>query len=67
MKDVEKVDSLLAEAKGKFKAMVLVGVSEKGTMEILSEPANVAVNHWILNRALFELNLLEKGAYASEQ
>jgi len=65
--DVAKVDGLLAEAKGKFKAMVLVGIEEDGTMEILSEPANVAINHWILNRALFELNLLEKGAYGSEQ
>jgi len=65
--DVAKVDELLAEAKGKFKAMVLVGVEENGTMEIMSEPANVAVNHWILNRALFELNLLEKGVYGNEE
>ena len=65
--DVAKVNELLAEAKGKFKAMVLVGIEEDGTMEILSEPSNVAVNHWILNRALFELNLLEKGAYGAEE
>jgi hypothetical protein len=39
--------------------MIAVGITEDGTTVIRSSTGNVAVLHWLLNKAVFELNMIE--------
>lgn len=61
-----EADKLLEEAKGQFKAVMVTGFDEQGNLKVLASPDNAAVAHWILNRALFELNLYEKSLQAMQ-
>jgi hypothetical protein len=63
---MKETDIILEEAKGKFKAGVIVGVKDDGEVAVMAYPDNLAIAHWLINRAVFELNLHERGAYAKE-
>lgn len=39
--------------------VIAVGIKEDGTTVIRSSTGNVAVLHWLLNKAVFELNMIE--------
>jgi len=39
--------------------LIAVGIKEDGTTVIRSSTGNVAVLHWLLNKAVFELNMIE--------
>lgn len=58
--NTEGVSSLLDASKDRFKAICVVGVKDNGAIDIVPSYANYQFTHWILNRAIFELNFSEK-------
>lgn len=63
---MEEANNVIDQAKDQFKAVVVAGFDEQGNLKVMASPDNAAVAHWILNRALFELNLFEKTLQASQ-
>lgn len=56
----EKVqETLAAISEENLQALVVIGVQDDGRIVIRSSENNVAVMHWMLNRAAFELNVFE--------
>lgn len=55
-KITEAMDELLAQEP---QAVVAIGLREDGSTIIRTSETNVAVMHWMLNKAIFELNVFE--------
>lgn len=56
----DKVSEALDQIKAENPTAVLsVGVGEDGHLIIRSSETSVAVLHWLLNKAIFELNIFE--------
>lgn len=53
-------NSVLDDAKDKFEAIMVCGVTKDGEIVISSSMTNVLGMHWLLNRSLFEVCLFEK-------
>lgn len=55
-----QVDEKLNEAKGKFTAVAIVGVTEEGGFDLLTNVSQYSYIQWLLNKASFELFIHEK-------
>lgn len=55
-KVTQAIDELMEQEP---QAIVAVGLREDGTAVIRTSESNVAVIHWLLNKAIFELNVFE--------
>lgn len=55
-----QVDAKLDEAKGKFTAIAVVGVTEDGGFDLLTNVSQYSYIQWLLNKASFELFIHEK-------
>ena len=58
----KEVDSKLDEAKGKFTAIAVVGVTEDGSFDLLTNVSQYSYLQWLLNKGSFELFIHEKNA-----
>lgn len=56
----EEVKKVLQEVgETELDALITVGISSDGKVQLRSSANNVAVMHWLLNKGLFELNVFE--------
>lgn len=55
-KVTEALEQISAEAP---KAIIAIGIKDDGTTVIRTSETNVAVMHWLMNKAIFELNVFE--------
>jgi|TARA_B110000908_G_scaffold166557_1_gene217887 hypothetical protein len=63
----ETADSILEKSKESFADVVVIGVKEDGTIIINASGHNTQFCHWMLNKALFELNLYEQHQQGLQQ
>lgn len=57
-----EVNAKLAEAKGKFTAIAIVGVTEEGQFDLVTNVSQYSYLQWLLNKGSFELFIHEKNA-----
>jgi len=57
-----QVNSKLDEAKGKFTAVAIVGVTEDGTFDLVTNVSQYSYLQWLLGKGSFELFIHEKNA-----
>ena len=63
-KVTEAIEQITAEAP---KAVIAIGIKDDGTTVIRTSETNVAVMHWMLNKAIFELNVFEANQKQAEE
>lgn len=56
----DKVQNAIAEiGTENLQAVLSIGIKEDGTTVLRSSENNLAIMHWMLNKAVFELNVYE--------
>lgn len=55
----EFADKILKQAEGKFQSVVVVGIKSDNELDILTTHSQYPVLHWLLNKALFTINIHE--------
>lgn len=63
-KVTEAIEQITAEAP---KAIIAIGIKDDGTTVIRTSETNVAVMHWLLNKAVYELNVFEANLKQAEE
>ena len=58
----EQVNAKLSEASGKFTAVAIVGVTEDGNFDLITNVSQYSYIQWLLNKGSFELFIHEKNA-----
>lgn len=59
---VNPVDNVLEESKNTFQNVVVIGVLPNGTIDVRTTVAEYPFVHWMLNKAVFQLNIHENNA-----
>jgi len=64
---IQTADELLESSKGKYANCLVIGFNPDDDLIMASSVSNIPYMHWVLNRALFELNLFEKQSGVSHE
>lgn len=62
----EKANKELEGAKNKFTAIAIVGVTEDGQFDVVTNVSQYSYIQWLLNKGSFELFIHEKNANAAQ-
>lgn len=60
-------DQKLQDCMGKFTNVIVLGVTKNGTLDIDTTDPQFATLHYLLNKAIFELNVYEKNQQNNQQ
>lgn len=60
-------DKKLQECMGKFNNVIVLGITKAGEFDIDTTDPHFPTLHYLLNKAIFELNLYEKNTATNQQ